>query len=51
MDYKPNEDAAELLADEILPLVQKQVPEAEALIVGRDPRPALLAGARGRTSP
>ena len=43
MDYKPNEDAAELLADEILPLVQKQVPEAEALIVGRDPRPALLA--------
>ena len=43
MDYKPNEDAAELLADEILPLVHKQVPEAEVLIVGRDARPALLA--------
>ncbi len=43
MDYKPNEDAAELLADEILPLVHKQVPEAEAMIVGRDARPALIA--------
>ena len=41
MDYGPNEDAALLLADEVLPLVQKQVPEAEVVIVGRDPRPAL----------
>jgi glycosyltransferase involved in cell wall biosynthesis len=41
MDYGPNEDAALLLADEVLPLVQKQVPEAEALVVGRDPRPVL----------
>lgn len=43
MDYKPNEDAAELLADEILPLVHKQVPTAEVLIVGRDARPSLVA--------
>ena len=43
MDYGPNEDAAMVLADEVLPLVQKQVPEAEVVIVGRDPRPALRA--------
>ncbi len=43
MDYGPNEDAAMVLADEVLPLVQKQVPEAEAVIVGRDPKPALAA--------
>ncbi|MFN8188187.1 MAG: glycosyltransferase [Gaiellales bacterium] len=42
MDYRPNEDAAIVLTDGVLPLVRERVPGAEAVLVGRDPRPALL---------
>jgi glycosyltransferase involved in cell wall biosynthesis len=42
MDYRPNEDAAIVLADRVLPLVRERVPEAEAVLVGRDPRRPLL---------
>ncbi len=41
MDYPPNTDAALYLAEQILPLVQRAVPDARALIVGRDPPPRL----------
>ncbi len=45
MNYAPNVDAALHLIRDILPLVQREVPDARALIVGRSPRPALLAEA------
>jgi sugar transferase (PEP-CTERM/EpsH1 system associated) len=41
MDYPPNTDAALYLAETILPLVQRAIPDARALIVGRDPTPRL----------
>lgn len=43
MDYRPNTDAALYLIQEILPLVQREVPETRLLIVGRDPAPSLQA--------
>ncbi|MCA9999558.1 MAG: glycosyltransferase, partial [Anaerolineales bacterium] len=47
MDYRPNTDAALYLIQEIFPLVQKEIPQAELFIVGRDPTPALVeAGKR-----
>lgn len=47
MEYPPNTDAALYLSEEILPLVQRRVPGAQALIVGRDP-PARLRAAGKR---
>jgi glycosyltransferase involved in cell wall biosynthesis len=41
MSYGPNEDAALVLIDEILPRVRRSVPDAEFMIVGRDPSAAL----------
>lgn len=41
--YRPNEQAALELVDEVLPLVREHAPEATALVVGREPTPALLA--------
>ncbi|MEM7114363.1 MAG: glycosyltransferase [Chloroflexota bacterium] len=41
MDYRPNTDAALYLIEEILPLVQKEVPDVELFIVGRDPTAGL----------
>jgi glycosyltransferase involved in cell wall biosynthesis len=43
MDYPPNSDAAVQLATTILPLVQREAPEAEVLLVGRDPTPDVQA--------
>jgi glycosyltransferase involved in cell wall biosynthesis len=43
MSYKPNEDAAIYLIDEILPLLRKSISNLEVYIVGRDPSAALLA--------
>lgn len=39
--YQPNEQAALLLVDEILPLVCRQVPEAEVSLIGRAPTAAM----------
>jgi glycosyltransferase involved in cell wall biosynthesis len=47
MDYPPNTDAALYLVEEVLPLVQRAIPDARALIVGRDP-PSRLARAGQR---
>ncbi len=43
MHYPPNVDAALVLAEDVLPLVRRRIPEAALDIVGRDPAPALLA--------
>jgi glycosyltransferase involved in cell wall biosynthesis len=43
MHYPPNVDAALVLADSVLPLVRRRIPEARVDIVGRDPAPSLLA--------
>jgi glycosyltransferase involved in cell wall biosynthesis len=43
MNYAPNVDAALHLIRDILPLVQREIPDARALIVGHSPRPALVA--------
>ncbi len=43
MNYRPNIDAAVFLIEEVFPLVQKAHPEAELLIVGHSPVPALVA--------
>lgn len=42
-EYGPNLDAAEVLIREIFPAVQAAIPEAELLIVGNNPPPALQA--------
>lgn len=41
MAYFPNADAAQYLARQILPLVQREVPEAQLRIVGADPPAAV----------
>lgn len=46
MGYHPNIDAACWLADEILPLVQQQHPQARLLVAGTTPAPRVLALAR-----
>ena len=43
MDYAPNEDAARFLIAEVMPLVRQARPAARCSIVGRSPRPALVA--------
>lgn len=47
MDYPPNDDAARLLVEEIVPLVRQRVPGLEVLIVGRNPSAALRERADG----
>jgi glycosyltransferase involved in cell wall biosynthesis len=42
MNYRPNEDAALHLINDILPLVRPVIPDLEVLIVGRDPSAELL---------
>ncbi|RKY00198.1 hypothetical protein DRP77_11870 [Candidatus Poribacteria bacterium] len=37
MDWYPNEDAVVYFCDRILPLIRREVPEAELLIVGQSP--------------
>jgi glycosyltransferase involved in cell wall biosynthesis len=46
LGWRPNADAAEWLARDIWPHVRRAVPDAELLLVGRDPSPTLqrLAG-------
>ena len=43
MHYPPNIDAALVLVEEVLPLVQRRNPAAVVDIVGRDPAPSVLA--------
>ncbi|HEY2008373.1 MAG TPA: TIGR03087 family PEP-CTERM/XrtA system glycosyltransferase [Rhizomicrobium sp.] len=45
MDYRPNYEGALWFAKEILPLVQKSVPNARVYFVGASPSPALRAAA------
>lgn len=37
MNYAPNEDSAIYFCDDILPLIQKQYPQAQFWVVGKDP--------------
>lgn len=46
MHYRPNADAALRLARDILPIVRREVPQAELFLVGRDPSPDLVAAGR-----
>ncbi len=46
MNYSPNEDAALYLMNEIVPVVQRYIPELEVMIVGRDPSPSIIASAK-----
>ncbi len=48
MSYPPNHDAALFLIRQILPRVRQHVPEAELLVVGRNPLPELVAAVAGR---
>jgi glycosyltransferase involved in cell wall biosynthesis len=48
MGYEPNHLAAMRLVDSIMPLVWKQVPEAQVWIVGQGPRPELLSRSDGK---
>jgi polysaccharide biosynthesis protein PslH len=49
MGYEPNAEAALHLAREVLPRVHDEVPDARALIVGRDPTSAVRALHDGST--
>ncbi len=42
-EAQANVDAAAMLVREVLPLVQRDIPDARALIIGRDPPPELTA--------
>lgn len=46
MNYAPNEDAALVLIEKILPLIRQSIPDLDVFIVGRDPSPALIEKAR-----
>ena len=46
MNYAPNEDAAIYLLDHVAPLVRRQIPNLEILLIGRDPTPALQEKAK-----
>ncbi len=46
MNYAPNEDAALVLIDQVLPLLRERAPGLEIIIAGRDPTPALRERAR-----
>jgi sugar transferase (PEP-CTERM/EpsH1 system associated) len=48
MDYFPNVDAVEWFCDEILPLVQKRIPEASLTICGDRPTAAVKSLAKRR---
>ena len=50
MDYFPNVDGVQWFANEILPLVARKRPEAEFIIIGKNPAPAVrkLAGKSAR---
>ncbi|MCJ7712451.1 MAG: glycosyltransferase, partial [Chloroflexi bacterium] len=48
MHYGPNVDAAIRLVRDIHPRVRAAVPDAELVLVGRDPDPHLVAAAQGR---
>src|SRR5690606_30073893 len=43
--YYPNEEAALCLIKRVLPVVRRRHPEARAVLVGRDPTPAMLTAA------
>ena len=45
MSWQPNADAALFLANEVLPLVRRRVPDARLRIVGRDPPPQVRSAA------
>ena len=47
MPYAPNEDAAIHLIRTIMPIVRRSRPDVRLVIVGRDPRPRLVAAAAG----
>ena len=47
MSYKPNEDAAIYLIDEILPLLRESISNLEVFVVGRNPSAALLERMEG----
>jgi glycosyltransferase involved in cell wall biosynthesis len=42
-EHLPNIDAARILVEEVMPLVWAEAPDVEALIVGSDPTPEVLA--------
>ena len=48
LSYRPNEDGALYLVEQIVPRVRRSIPRVEVVIVGPDPTPALLASAAGR---
>lgn len=43
MNHPPNTDAALYFANQVFPLIQRQLPQAEFWLVGRDPTPEVLA--------
>jgi glycosyltransferase involved in cell wall biosynthesis len=43
MAFHPNVEAVQILCGEILPLVRREIPEAEIMIIGRDPTPTVIA--------
>ena len=43
LDWRPNQDAVQLLLDKIMPAVLVQEPQARLVIVGRTPTPGLAA--------
>jgi glycosyltransferase involved in cell wall biosynthesis len=51
MDSRSNIDGIEFLSDEVWPLIARARPDARAVIVGRNPSPALVAKAQGRNLP
>ena len=49
MDYAPNADTANILIDNILPIVRRSIPDLKIYIVGRNPTSELLQ--KGRDDP
>ncbi len=51
MDSRSNIDGIEFLLDEVWPLIARVRPDTRAVIVGRNPPPALVAKAQSRSLP
>jgi polysaccharide biosynthesis protein PslH len=48
LDWTPNIDGLKWFVDLVMPIVARTVPDVKLNVVGRNPRPDLVAGIRGR---
>ena len=48
LDWTPNIDGLRWFVDLVMPIVSRSIPKVKLIVVGRNPRPDLVAGIKGR---